>query len=67
MKKTYKLEGKSCGGCSSSVEQAIKASVPEAVVMVELDDGLVLVEGVDDDAMIKAAVESAGFTYSGPV
>lgn len=66
MKKTYKVEGMSCGGCASSVEQAIKASAPGASVLVELDGGLVSVEGVDDDTLVKSAVEEAGFTYVGP-
>jgi copper chaperone len=67
MKKTYKVEGMSCGGCSSSVEQAIKAVIPGASVLVELDGGLVFVNGVDDDELVKNAVEEAGFTYAGPV
>jgi copper chaperone len=65
MKKTYKVEGMSCGGCVSSVEQAIKAAAPGASVQVELDGGLVSVEGVDDEALIKAAIEEAGFTFVG--
>ncbi len=40
MSKTYKVEGMSCGGCSSSVEQAIKAAAPGAAVEVQLDGGL---------------------------
>lgn len=67
MKKTYKVEGMSCGGCASSVEQAIKALAPAATVEVELDKGLVSVAGVEDDELVKSAVEEAGFTYAGPV
>jgi copper chaperone len=66
MNKTYKVEGMSCGGCVSSVERAIKASAPGVSVLVELDRGLVTVEGVDDDELVKSAVEEAGFTYAGP-
>jgi len=65
MAKTYKVEGMSCGGCSSSVESAIKAVAPEAAVEIVLDGGLVTVDGVDDDALIQQAVEDAGFTYAG--
>ena len=65
MKKTYKVEGMSCGGCSSSVEQAIKAAAPAAEVEVQLDGGLVTVAGVDDDELVKTAVEDAGFTFAG--
>ncbi|MCG8428968.1 MAG: heavy-metal-associated domain-containing protein [Chromatiales bacterium] len=65
MQKVYKVEGMSCGGCSSSVEQAIKAVAPEASVEIQLEGGLVTVEGADNDALIEQAVEDAGFTYAG--
>jgi copper chaperone len=66
MKKTYRVEGMSCGGCVSAVERAIKASAPQAVVLVELEGGLVSVDGVDDDdELIRNAVEEAGFTFAG--
>ncbi|MES9880487.1 MAG: heavy-metal-associated domain-containing protein [Sedimenticola sp.] len=66
MSKTYKVEGMSCGGCSSSVEQAIKAAVPGAGVQIQLEGGLVTVDGVDDDVRVAKAVEDAGFTFVGP-
>lgn len=65
MSKTYKVEGMSCGGCVSSVEQAIKAAAPGATVSVVLDGGLVTVDGVDDDGVIAQAVDDAGFTFAG--
>jgi copper chaperone len=65
MANVYKVEGMSCGGCSSSVEQAIKSVAPTASVQIELDDGLVRVDGVDDDGLIQQAIESAGFVYAG--
>ncbi len=67
MPKTYKVEGMSCGGCSSSVEQAIKAVAEQAKIFIELEGGLVTVEGVDDDQLIATAVEDAGFTFAGSV
>lgn len=63
MSKTYKVEGMTCGGCSSAVERAIKEMAPDASVEVQLDGGLVTVTGVDDDAIIQQAVEDAGFTF----
>ena len=65
MQKTYKVEGMSCGGCASSVEQAIKTAAPQASVVVQLDGGRVTVGGIDDDALVKQAVEDAGFTFAG--
>ena len=67
MTKTYKVEGMHCGGCTSSVENAIRTAVPGADVTVQLEGGLVIVEGVVDDSLIRQAVEDAGFTYSGAV
>ena len=65
MSKIYKVEGMSCGGCASSVEQAIKAIDGQATVTIELDGGLVTVDGVADDKAIEQAVEDAGFSYAG--
>lgn len=61
----FKVEGMSCGGCVSSVEQAIKAVAPEAEVEVMLEPGLVKVEGLDDNELVRKAVEDAGFTFQG--
>ena len=67
MSKTYKVEGMTCGGCSSSVERAIKEAVPGATVEVQLDGGLVTVSGIDNDTAVQQAVEDAGFTFAGLV
>jgi copper chaperone len=55
----------SCGGCVASIEQAIKAVAPNAEVEVMLDGGLVKVEGLDDNNLVRQAVEDAGFTFEG--
>ena len=67
MAKIYKVEGMHCGGCTSSVEKAIRTAAPSADVMVQLEGGLVTVDGIDDDALVRQAVEDAGFTYAGAV
>lgn len=67
MKKSYKVEGMRCGGCSSSVERSILALAPAAKVEVDLAAATVTVEGVDDDALVQQAVDDAGFTFAGPV
>ncbi len=61
----FRVAGMSCGGCASSIEQAIKTVAPEAEVEVMLDAGLVKVEGVDNNDLISKAVEDAGFTFEG--
>lgn len=65
MANMYRVEGMSCGGCASSVEKAIMQAAPGAAVEVDLEKGLVSVDGVDDDLLIKQAIESAGFIYAG--
>lgn len=65
MSKVFRVTGMNCGGCVSSVEQAIKALAPGAEVEVMLDGGLVKVEGVEDDALVQQAIENAGFTFEG--
>jgi copper chaperone len=66
MAKTYKVNGMSCGGCAASVERAIKATTPGVSVQVDLENGLVTVEGVAEDGVVQQAVEEAGFIYAGP-
>ena len=61
----FRVSGMSCGGCVNSVEQAIKAVAPEAEIEVILDGGLVKVEGLDDNDLVRQAVEDAGFTFEG--
>ncbi len=67
MNKTYKVEGMNCGGCVSSVERAIRSAAPAASVQVDLENGLVTVEGAEEDTVVRQAVEAAGFTFVGPV
>jgi len=65
MSKVFQVKGMSCSGCAGSVERAIKAVAPSASVEVMLDAGLVKVEGVDDNEVVKKAIEDAGFTFNG--
>lgn len=65
MAKTYTVTGMTCGGCAGSVERAIKAALPGASVRVELEKKAVTVDGADDDARVRQAVEDAGFGYEG--
>lgn len=65
MTKSYRVTGMTCGGCARSVESAIKALAPTAVVRVDLANARVLVDNVTDDGLIEKAVSEAGFTYGG--
>lgn len=64
--KTYRVLGMTCDGCAKSVTNAIKSSVPEASVTVNLEAKQVTVEGIDDDHAVEQAVTGAGFEYGGP-
>ncbi|MCW9039087.1 MAG: heavy-metal-associated domain-containing protein [Rhodospirillales bacterium] len=63
----YRVEGMSCGGCVNSVTKAIQAVAPSAMVSVELETKRVTVTGIDDDDMIRQAVENAGFDFGGRI
>ena len=65
MQKRYRVEGMSCGGCVSSVEKAVKAVVGDAAVSVDLASGIVTIDGTCAESELRAAVEDAGFTFSG--
>lgn len=65
MAKTYRVTGMTCGGCAGSVERAIMAVLPTASVRVDLEKKAVTVDGADDDARVRQAVEDAGFGYEG--
>lgn len=65
MKKTYLVEGMSCEGCARAVTNAIKEADPRARVEVDLPAKRVTVAGIDDDDMVRQAVEKAGYSYNG--
>jgi len=65
MAATYLVEGMSCGGCARSVTNAILKAAPKVDVSVDLENGRVTVDGQADEAVVKDAVEKAGFDYKG--
>ncbi|MBI4970023.1 MAG: heavy-metal-associated domain-containing protein [Rhodospirillales bacterium] len=65
MSQKYRVDGMTCMGCAGSVERAIKAVDPQAKVAVDLAAKTVTVDGLNDAAKIKGAVENAGFTFEG--
>jgi copper chaperone len=56
-----KVTGMTCGGCANSVKRAITREFPTAAVQVDLDTGLVRVEGDIDVARAQQSIKSAGF------
>ena len=59
-----KIEGMTCGGCVSSVQNALQAVVGVEAISVSLEDGLAVVaydELACDVSAIVEAIEEAGF------
>lgn len=55
------VTGMKCGGCTSSVEKALKELEGAKNVAVSLDEKTASVEGVDNVEMVIAAIKTAGF------
>jgi len=60
-----KVSGMTCGGCVSSVTQAITAAAPGAKVNVDLKSGQVTVDSAARKQAIVAAIEDAGYDVVG--
>jgi copper chaperone len=62
-KRTYTVEGMTCGHCSNSVMEGVLTVSGVRAVDVDLDSGRLTVAGehFDDDA-IQTAVDEAGYT-----
>lgn len=57
-----KVTGMRCNGCSGRVKRLIEEHLPQALVSVELSDGLVSVEYPDaDPASLITLITEAGF------
>jgi copper chaperone len=65
MKATYQVNGMTCDGCVRSLSAALAAALPAARIDVELQGGLVRVEGEHDEAAVQQAVADSGFEYVG--
>ena len=66
MPRTYRVSGMTCQGCVNAVTNAIAAAVPGAGVEVDLNGGTVTVDRLEDEAVLRQAIEDAGFEYGGP-
>ena len=61
----YRVEGMHCAHCKAAVENHV-SQVPGATgAEVDLKKERVYVKGSADEALIKSAVEKAGFTFGG--
>lgn len=60
-----KVSGMTCGGCVSSVTQAITAAAPGSKVSVDLKSGQVTVDSTAQKQAIVAAIVDAGYDVVG--
>jgi len=58
---TFKVQGMTCGHCERAVVNAIQARDSNARVEVDLEAGLVQVEGSLSEAVIREAIEEEGY------
>jgi copper chaperone CopZ len=59
---TYRVDGMTCGHCSSAVTEEVTKVPGVAAVDVDLDTKLVRVAGSDvDEAAVVAAIDEAGY------
>ena len=65
MSMTYRVKGMSCGGCARAVTKAIVRRAPRAQVSVDLEKGLITVEGDAAETEVRMAVADAGFEFVG--
>ena len=58
---TFNVKGMTCAHCQRAVTQAIQSRDPGAKVDVDLEAGVVRVEGGLDEAAIREAIEEEGY------
>lgn len=58
---TFKVTGMTCAHCERAVTKAIQARDAQARVRVDLEAGLVEVEGDLSDAAIREAIKEEGY------
>lgn len=61
----YKVSGMTCQGCANAVSRAVEARPGVDRALVDLKAGTVVVEGAATEAVVRAAVEDAGFDFGG--
>jgi copper chaperone len=61
----FQVEGMSCQHCAAAVTKAIQAHDASARVQVDLAQGRVAVESVQDANVLQAAIDEAGYNVKG--
>jgi len=55
------VTGMTCGGCVNSVKRALAREFPDANVQVDLETGLVRLDGNVDQTRAELSIKNAGF------
>lgn len=58
---TFNVKGMTCAHCERAVTQSIQARDANATVEVDLETGVVRVDGSLEEAAIRAAIEEEGY------
>ena len=61
----YHVAGMTCDGCAKAVRRALASRLPDAVIAVDQPAGLVTVTGDHDEAVIREAIDDAGYDFGG--
>ena len=56
-----KVERMTCGGCAAKVRAAVLEIAPTARMEIEIATGTLRVEGDADEALVRGAIEQAGY------
>lgn len=56
-----KVQGMGCGGCVGTITRAVRSVAPAAQVRVDLQTGIVQVDGDVDVTKAKQAIAAAGY------
>ena len=62
----YRIDGMTCDGCARAVTRALQSVAQGRDVVVDRARGHVEIAGAAlDDAVVRAAIEDAGFVFAG--
>lgn len=62
----YRIDGMTCDGCAKAVTRALKHVASDREVRVDRTQNRVEISGAPvDEAVLRKAVEQAGFVYAG--
>lgn len=62
----YRIDGMTCDGCARAVTRALQGISQGRDVVVDRASGRVEIAGAAlDDAVVRAAIEDAGFVFAG--